>query len=73
MRAAVVVVERHDILHKFEVPALLIAALIFFPICSSIDTITSIQSVGDGETLISAGENFGRAQFHLGVVSHGTV
>ncbi|RWR88170.1 G-type lectin S-receptor-like serine/threonine-protein kinase RKS1 [Cinnamomum micranthum f. kanehirae] len=37
---------------------LLIAALIFFPLCSSKDTITPIQSVRDGETLVSAGKNF---------------
>ncbi|KAJ8628163.1 hypothetical protein MRB53_021470 [Persea americana] len=38
--------------------SLLIAALIFFPICTSKDTITPIQSVRDGETLVSADENF---------------
>ncbi|KAJ8628253.1 hypothetical protein MRB53_021560 [Persea americana] len=38
--------------------SLLLVALIFFPICSSIDSITPNQSLGDGETLISAGEKF---------------
>ncbi|KAJ8628273.1 hypothetical protein MRB53_021580 [Persea americana] len=38
--------------------SLWLAALIFFPICNSADTITPIQSVRDGETLISAGEEF---------------
>ncbi|RWR88174.1 G-type lectin S-receptor-like serine/threonine-protein kinase RKS1 isoform X1 [Cinnamomum micranthum f. kanehirae] len=38
--------------------SLLLAALIFFPICNSTDTITPIQSLRDGETIISAGENF---------------
>ncbi|KAJ8628282.1 hypothetical protein MRB53_021589 [Persea americana] len=38
--------------------SLLIAALIFIPSCTSKDTITPIQSVRDGETLVSAGENF---------------
>ncbi|KAJ8628249.1 hypothetical protein MRB53_021556 [Persea americana] len=37
---------------------LLLVALIFFPICNSIDTITPNQSLRDGETLISAGEKF---------------
>ncbi|RWR88176.1 G-type lectin S-receptor-like serine/threonine-protein kinase [Cinnamomum micranthum f. kanehirae] len=39
-------------------PPVWLAALIFFPICNSIDTITSFQSLRDGETIISAGENF---------------
>ncbi|KAJ8628158.1 hypothetical protein MRB53_021465 [Persea americana] len=34
------------------------AALIFFPICTSLDTITPIQSLRDGETLVSAGKKF---------------
>ncbi|RWR94795.1 G-type lectin S-receptor-like serine/threonine-protein kinase RKS1 isoform X1 [Cinnamomum micranthum f. kanehirae] len=38
--------------------SLLIAALIFIPSCTSKDTITPIQSIRDGETLVSAGENF---------------
>ncbi|RWR88390.1 G-type lectin S-receptor-like serine/threonine-protein kinase isoform X1 [Cinnamomum micranthum f. kanehirae] len=38
--------------------SLTLAALIFFPICNSTDTITPIQSLRDGETIISAGENF---------------
>ncbi|RWR88187.1 G-type lectin S-receptor-like serine/threonine-protein kinase isoform X1 [Cinnamomum micranthum f. kanehirae] len=43
--------------HKSFQPLLLVA-LIFFPFCTPIDTITPIQSVRDGETLISAGEKF---------------
>ncbi|KAJ8622121.1 hypothetical protein MRB53_030650 [Persea americana] len=38
--------------------SLLIVVSIFFQICSSIDNITQIQSVRDGETLTSAGKNF---------------
>ncbi|KAJ8628159.1 hypothetical protein MRB53_021466 [Persea americana] len=38
--------------------SLMLAALIFFPICNSTDTITPIQSLRDGETIISAGETF---------------
>ncbi|KAJ8628252.1 hypothetical protein MRB53_021559 [Persea americana] len=38
--------------------SLLQVALIFFPICNSIDTITPNKSLRDGETLISAGEKF---------------
>ncbi|RWR88183.1 G-type lectin S-receptor-like serine/threonine-protein kinase RKS1 [Cinnamomum micranthum f. kanehirae] len=38
--------------------SLMLAALIFFPICNSTDTITPIQSLRDGETIISAGKNF---------------
>ena len=38
--------------------SLLLAALIFFPICNSTYTITPIQSLRVGETIISAGENF---------------
>ncbi|RWR88151.1 G-type lectin S-receptor-like serine/threonine-protein kinase isoform X1 [Cinnamomum micranthum f. kanehirae] len=45
---------------------LLLAALISFPISSSIHTITPIQSIRDGETLISPGRKFA-----LGFFSHG--
>ncbi|KAJ8628265.1 hypothetical protein MRB53_021572 [Persea americana] len=43
--------------HK-TIQSLLLVAFIFFPNCTSIDTITPSQSLRDGETLISAGENF---------------
>ncbi|RWR94794.1 G-type lectin S-receptor-like serine/threonine-protein kinase RKS1 [Cinnamomum micranthum f. kanehirae] len=45
-----------DLYTRVAAPEL--AALIFFPLCSSKDTITPIQSVRDGETLVSAGKNF---------------
>ncbi|KAJ8628144.1 hypothetical protein MRB53_021451 [Persea americana] len=38
--------------------SLLLAALIFFPICNSTDTISRIKPLRDGETIISAGQNF---------------
>ncbi|XXG69583.1 hypothetical protein AAC387_Pa06g2408 [Persea americana] len=38
--------------------SLLLVAFIFFPNCTSIDTITPSQSLRDGEILISVGENF---------------
>ncbi|RWR88179.1 G-type lectin S-receptor-like serine/threonine-protein kinase RKS1 isoform X1 [Cinnamomum micranthum f. kanehirae] len=44
---------------------LCLIALIFFPSCNSVDTLTPIQSVRDGETLISAGEKFVLGFFSL--------
>ncbi|RWR88188.1 G-type lectin S-receptor-like serine/threonine-protein kinase isoform X1 [Cinnamomum micranthum f. kanehirae] len=45
--------------YKTFFESLLLVAFIFFPTnCTSIDTITPIQSLRDGETLISAGEKF---------------
>ncbi|RWR88167.1 S-locus glycoprotein [Cinnamomum micranthum f. kanehirae] len=57
VRASLVVVKLNMAYHQIF-QYLLIAALIFFPLCSSKDTITPIQSVRDGETLVSAGKNF---------------
>ncbi|RWR88168.1 G-type lectin S-receptor-like serine/threonine-protein kinase RKS1 [Cinnamomum micranthum f. kanehirae] len=44
----------------------LAAALIFFPVCNSADTLTPIQSVRDGETLVSAGKKFALGFFSPG-------
>ncbi|RWR88172.1 G-type lectin S-receptor-like serine/threonine-protein kinase RKS1 [Cinnamomum micranthum f. kanehirae] len=38
--------------------SLWLSALVFFPICYSTDTLTPIQSLRDGDTLISAGQIF---------------
>ncbi|KAJ8628146.1 hypothetical protein MRB53_021453 [Persea americana] len=44
--------------HKGFQSLLLVALIFFFPFCISIDTITPAKSVRDGETLVSADENF---------------
>ncbi|KAJ8628160.1 hypothetical protein MRB53_021467 [Persea americana] len=46
--------------------SLCLAALIFFPVCNSADTLTPFQSVRDGETLVSAGKKFALGFFSPG-------
>ncbi|XXG69619.1 hypothetical protein AAC387_Pa06g2434 [Persea americana] len=46
--------------------SLCLAALIFFPVCNSADTLTPLQSVRDGETLVSAGKKFALGFFSPG-------
>ncbi|KAJ8628278.1 hypothetical protein MRB53_021585 [Persea americana] len=53
--------------------SLCLAALIFFPVCNSADTLTPLQSVRDGETLVSAGKKFALGFFSPGNSKNGYV